>query len=287
MKKVSTVIRDILGDDVSKFTIDSRKLHRQTHNYMQNVAPDMISRLELYRGKTPLFTHYKIDDQIAKSMRRNVWLKSGAYIIIEHTEAMVVIDVNSGRFVGKGKHEANSFKINIEAAKAAAQQLRLRDIGGLIVIDFIDMQEEGNKKKVYNELRKELRKDRARVAVSPISEFGLLEMTRQRIRVSLRDSLSENCPTCNGSGRVLSKDSVISEIDSWIRNFKQKKKDLRLTLKLHPDMAEYLEESKKSVMRKFMWKNFVHINVDKDETLGPSEFRFFSRKNGAELKLEV
>ena len=287
MKTVSTVIRDILGDDVSKFTIDSRKLHRQTHNYMQNVAPDMISRLELYRGKTPLFTHYKIDDQIAKSMRRHVWLKSGAYIIIEHTEAMVVIDVNSGRFVGKGKHEANSFKINIEAAKAAAQQLRLRDIGGLIVIDFIDMQEEGNKKKVYNELRKELRKDRARVAVSPISEFGLLEMTRQRIRVSLRDSLSENCPTCNGSGRVLSKDSVISEIDSWIRNFKQKKKDLRLTLKLHPDMAEYLEESKKSVMRKFMWKNFVHINVDTDETLGPSEFRFFSRKNGAELKLEV
>lgn len=125
------------------------------------------------------------------------------------------------------------------------------------------------------------------MAVSPISEFGLLEMTRQRIRLSLRDSLSENCPTCNGSGRVLSKDSVISEIDSWIRNFKQKKKDLRLTLKLHPDMAEYLEESKKNIMRKFMWKNFVHINVDTDETLGPSEFRFFSRKNGAELKLEV
>jgi ribonuclease G len=199
---------------------------------------------------------------------------------------MVVIDVNSGRFVGKSNHEVNSLKINLEAAKAVAQQLRLRDIGGLIVIDFIDMQELANKKKVYNELRRELRKDRAKMAVSPITEFGLLEMTRQRIRLSLRDSLSENCPTCNGSGRVLSKDAVISEIDSWIRNFKQKRKDLRLTLKLHPAMAEYLEESKKNVMRKFMWKNFVYINVDTDETLGPSEFRFFSRKNGAELKLE-
>ena len=283
---VSTVIRDILGEDVSKFILDSRKLHRQTHNYLQNVAPNMTTRLELYRGKTPMFTHFKIDDQAAKSIRSHVWLKSGAYIIIEHTEAMVVIDVNSGRFVGKSNHEVNSLKINLEAAKAVAQQLRLRDIGGLIVIDFIDMQELANKKKVYNELRRELRKDRAKMAVSPITEFGLLEMTRQRIRLSLRDSLSENCPTCNGSGRVLSKDAVISEIDSWIRNFKQKRKDLRLTLKLHPAMAEYLEESKKNVMRKFMWKNFVYINVDTDETLGPSEFRFFSRKNGAELKLE-
>ncbi len=287
IETVSTVIRDLLSDDISKFLIDSRKLHRQTHNYMQNVAPEMTSRLELYRGKTPLFTHHKIDEQVAKSMRRNVWLKSGAYIIIEHTEAMVVIDVNSGRFVGKGNHEANSLKINLEAAKAVAQQLRLRDIGGLIVIDFIDLQEDANKKKVYNELRRELKKDRAKMAVSPISDFGLLEMTRQRVRLSLRDSLSDVCPTCNGSGRVLSKDAVISEIDSWVRNFRIKRRDRRLTLKLHPEMVDYLEESKKKVMRKFMWKNFVHINVTSDETLGPSEYRFFARKNGKEVTQEV
>ncbi len=287
IETVSTVIRDLLSDDISKFLIDSRKLHRQTHNYMQNVAPEMTSRLELYRGKTPLFTHHKIDEQVAKSMRRNVWLKSGAYIIIEHTEAMVVIDVNSGRFVGKGNHEANSLQINLEAAKAVAQQLRLRDIGGLIVIDFIDLQEDANKKKVYNELRRELKKDRAKMAVSPISDFGLLEMTRQRVRLSLRDSLSDVCPTCNGSGRVLSKDAVISEIDSWVRNFRIKRRDRRLTLKLHPEMVDYLEESKKKVMRKFMWKNFVHINVTSDETLGPSEYRFFARKNGKEVTQEV
>jgi len=254
---------------------------------MQNVAPEMTSRLELYRGKAPLFTHHKIDEQVSKSIRRNVWLKSGAYIIIEHTEAMVVIDVNSGRFVGKGNHEANSLKINLEAAKAVAQHLRLRDIGGLIVIDFIDLQEDANKKKVYKELRRELKKDRAKMAVSPISDFGLLEMTRQRVRLSLRDSLSDVCPTCNGSGRILSKDALISEIDSWIRNFKIKRQDRRLTLKLHPEMADYLEESKKKLMRKFMWKNFVHIKITSDKTLGPSEYRFFSRKNGVDVTEEV
>ena len=287
METVSTVIRDVLGDDISKITLDSRKIHRQTHSYIQNVAPELASRLELYRGKTPMFTHNKIDEQVSKSMKRNVWLKSGAYIIIEHTEAMVVIDVNSGRFVGKRNHESNSLKINLEAAKATAQQLRLRDIGGLIVIDFIDMLEEANRKKIYNELRRELKKDRAKVAVSPISDFGLLEMTRQRIRLSLRDSLSDVCPICSGSGRVLSKDSVISEIDSWIRNFRGKRRERRLTLKLHPEMVDYIQDSKKKVMRKFMWKNFVHIELVKDKSFGPSEYRFFSRKNGEDLTQEV
>ncbi|MBF88709.1 MAG: ribonuclease G [Candidatus Marinimicrobia bacterium] len=287
METVSTVIRDILGDDINKITLDSRKIHRQTHRYIQNVSPEMASRLELYRGKTPMFTHHKIDEEIIKSMKRNVWLKSGAYIIIEHTEAMVVIDVNSGRFVGKGNHESNSLKINLEAAKAVAQQLRLRDIGGLIVIDFIDMFDEANRKKVYNELKRELKKDRAKMAVSPISEFGLLEMTRQRIRLSLRDSLSEVCPTCSGSGRITSKDSIISEIDSWIRNFKRKRRERRLTLKVHPNMFNYIQESKKKVIRNFMWKNFIHIELKQDKLLGPTEYRFFSRKNGEELTKEV
>ena len=164
-------------------------------------------------------------------MRPKAWLKSGAYLIIEKTEAMVVVDVNSGKFVGKKLHEENSLKINLEAAREVARQLRLRDLSGLIVIDFIDMRlEENRKKKIYHELRKELRKDRAKVAVSPITEFGLLEMTRQRIRVSLLDSMSEECPTCRGSGRIISKETLITRIEHWLRRYKSKHRDLRIRL---------------------------------------------------------
>jgi len=287
LETVSTIMRDILDDSVDKFLLDSKKLFRQTKTYLQNVSPNLVEKLEIFRGKSPLFSHFNIDDQISKSTKRHVWIKSGAYLIIEHTEAMVVIDVNSGRFVGKGNHESNSLKINLQAAKAAAEQLRLRDIGGLVVIDFIDMNQEANRKKVYIEMKKQLKKDRAKVAVSQISEFGLLEMTRQRIRLSLRDSISEVCTICNGSGRILSKDAVISEIDTWIRKYKKQKKDFRLILKVHSNVYNYLEKSKKNILRKFMWKNFIHIKTVPDDTLKPSEFHFFSRKNNKEIILEV
>lgn len=284
---VSTVIRDILTSDVTKLLFDSRKLHRRFQSYLQDVSPGLVPKLELYRGRIPLFNKAGLDDQIEKSTRSRVWMKSGAYLIIEHTEAMVVVDVNSGRFIGKSNHENNSLKINLEAARGIGKQLRLRDIGGLIVIDFIDMQEEQNKKKVYNELRKELRKDRARVAVSPISDFGLLEMTRQRIRLSLLDTLSEACPTCRGSGRIASKDAVITRIDNWLRSFRQKSRELRLQLYVHPSLAEYLEELRKDVIRKFMWQNFVHIDIKADESLQPDRFRFFSKKKGVEITDQV
>ena len=177
-------------------------------------------------------------------MRPKAWLKSGAYLIIEKTEAMVVVDVNSGRFVGKKLHEDNSLKINLEAAREVARQLRLRDLSGLIVIDFIDMKFEENRKKVYHELRKELRKDRAKVAVAPITEFGLLEMTRQRIRVSLLDSMSEECPACHGSGRIISQETLVTRIDHWLRRYKSKYRSLRLGYNFTLTMRNILVEKK-------------------------------------------
>lgn len=283
LETVSTVIRDLLTSEVTAMVFDSRKLFRRTQTYLQDVSPGLVSKIELYRGRVPLFTKTGIEEEIQKSLRQRVWLKSGAYLVIDPTEAMVVVDVNSGRFIGKGIHEANSLKINLEAAREVARQLRLRDIGGLIVIDFIDMQEEESKKQVFKELRKELRRDRAKVAVSPISEFGLLEMTRQRIRLSLLHSLSEECPTCRGTGRVASKDSTITRIDAWLRGFRQKSRELRLNLRVHPTLAEYLTNSKKDVVKKFMWQNFVHIDVESDGTLPPDGFRFYSRKTGQEI----
>ncbi len=287
LETASSVIRDLLTSDVEKIVIDSKKLYRKTSRYLEDVSSTMANRLDFYRLKTPLFEAMGIEDELAKVLRPKVWLKSGAYLIIEKTEAMVVVDVNSGRFIGKKEHELNSLKINLEAAREVGRQLRLRDLSGLIVIDFIDMRLESNQRKVYYELRKELKKDRAKVAVSPISDFGLLEMTRQRIRLSLIDSMSEDCPTCHGSGRIISKETLITRIDHWLRRYKSKHRDLRLILLLHPEMAAYLKNDKKKVLRGLMWQNFVHLSIDESNDIQRDEFRFLQTKDKKDVTDQV
>mgnify|MGYP001415399661 CR=1 FL=1 len=287
LETASSVIRDLFSPDVEKIVIDSKKLYRKTQTYLDEVSPNMASRLDYYKLKTPIFEGMGIEDEIAKLLRPKVWLKSGAYLIIEKTEAMVVVDVNSGRYVGKKAHEDNSLKINLEAAREVARQLRLRDLSGLIVIDFIDMREEENRKKIYYELRKELKKDRAKVAVSPISEFGLLEMTRQRIRLSLIDSMSDECPTCHGAGKIISIETLITRIDHWVRRYKSKFRNLRLRLDLHPENADFLIKNKKKVLRGLMWKNFVHISIESNVSIKRDQYRFFNVKDGKDVTNKV
>ncbi len=287
LETASSVVRDLLTPDVEKIIIDSKRLFKKTQKYLEDVSPSLLDRLELYKLKAPLFESFGIESDIEKLMRPKAWLKSGAYLIIEKTEAMVVVDVNSGRFVGKKLHEENSLKINLEAAREVARQLRLRDLSGLIVIDFIDMKFEENRKKVYHELRKELKKDRAKVAVAPITEFGLLEMTRQRIRVSLLDSMSEECPTCHGSGRIISQETLITRIDHWLRRYKSKHRSLRLELQLHPENADYLSGEKRHVLRGLMWQNFVHLKIKSNPDIPQDEFSFIRTKDGLDVTQEM
>ena len=287
LETASSVVRDLLTPDVEKIIIDSKRLFKKTQKYLEDISPSLLDRLELYKLKSPLFESFGIESEIEKLMRPKAWLKSGAYLVIEKTEAMVVVDVNSGRFVGKKLHEENSLKINLEAAREVARQLRLRDLSGLIVIDFIDMRYEENRKKVYHELRKELKKDRAKVAVAPITEFGLLEMTRQRIRLSLLDSMSEECPACKGSGRIISQETLITRIDHWLRRYKTKHSSLRLTLALHPDNATYLSGEKKHILRGLMWQNFVHLKIIEDSDITHGEFRFLRKKDGKDVTDEM
>ena len=287
LETASSVVRDLLTPDVEKIIIDSKRLYRKTQLYLEDISPSLLERLDLYKLKAPLFESFGIESEIEKLMRPKVWLKSGAYLIIEKTEAMVVVDVNSGRFIGKKLHEENSLKINVEAAREVARQLRLRDLSGLIVIDFIDMKFDENRKKVYHELRKELRKDRAKVALAPITEFGLLEMTRQRIRLSLLDSMSEECPTCYGSGRIISQETLVTRIDHWLRRYKSKHRSLRLRLQLHPQNAEYLSGEKKHILRGLMWQNFVHLRIEENIELARDEFRFLKTKDGVDVTHEM
>ncbi len=287
LETAASVIRDLLTSDVSKIIIDSKKTFRKLETYLEDVSPNLANRLEFYKLKAPLFESMGIEAEIDKLMRAKVWLKSGAYLIIEKTEAMVVVDVNSGRFVGKKIHEENSLKINLEAAREVARQLRLRDLSGLIVIDFIDLREEENKRKVYYEIRKELKKDRAKVAVSPISDFGLLEMTRQRIRLSLLDSMTDECPTCHGSGHIIAKDTLVTRIDHWLRRYKSKHNNLRLKLVMHPDNADFLKTQKKKVLRGLMWQNFVHIKIEADQKVSRNDFRFIRSKDDVDITEEL
>jgi ribonuclease G len=210
-------------------------------------------------------------------------MKSGGYIIIDQTEAMVVIDVNSGRYAAKREQELNSLRTNLEAAREVSRQIRLRDLAGIIVIDFIDLDDERNRKKVYDELRKEFRRDRAKVTILPMTEIGLVQITRQRIRQSILHSFSEPCPVCGGGGLVQSKPSIVNQIERWIRRFKSESGELRLTLTLHPNIAIYLKEGSISRLLKIQFRFRVLIKMVEDPKLPMSEFHVYSHKQQKDI----
>ncbi len=283
MNTTSSVIRDLFSDNVEHVVMDDKKLFKEVKAYVQWMTPDMMDRLELYRGKEPIFDKYGTEKDIQNLMSRKLWLKSGGYIYIEKTEAMTVIDVNSGRYAAKKEQEQNSLRTNMEAAREISRQLRLRDIGGIIVIDFIDMDDERNKKKVYDEVKKELRRDRAKLTVLPLTDFGLMQLTRQRIRQNVQLSMSESCPTCGGTGLVQSKTTTINHIERWIRRFKSESREFRLQLRVHPTIAEYLSKGTLSRLTKIMFKLFVRIKLVPDSTIPVDEFRFFSVKQNRDI----
>ena len=287
LKVTSNVLRDLISEKVEKIIVDSKDDYNKIYKMVKEDALDIGDTLEHYRKREPLFKHSGIDNSMMKLLRKKAWLKSGAYLIIERTEAMVVVDVNSGKFVGKKGHEENSLKINLEAAKEVCAQLRLRHLSGLILIDFIDMIKPENRKKVFLEMKKELRKDRAKVAVSQISEFGVLEMTRERTGLSIVDSLTDCCEVCAGNGRILSKDTLLTRIDYWLRDYKKKHKDLRLKLFLHPRLADYLKKEKTRDYISLMWKNFVYLKVITDDSMNKNEFRFTKMSDSKDITNEI
>jgi ribonuclease G len=287
LKVTSNVLRDLTSEKVEKIIVDSKDDYNKIYKMVKEDALDIGDALEHYRKREPLFKHSGIDNSMMKLLRKKAWLKSGAYLIIERTEAMVVVDVNSGKFVGKKGHEENSLKINLEAAKEVCAQLRLRHLSGLILIDFIDMVKPENRKKVFLEMKKELRKDRAKVAVSQISEFGVLEMTRERTGLSIVDSLTDCCEVCAGNGRILSKDTLLTRIDYWLRDYKKKHKDLRLKLFLHPRLADYLKKEKTRDYISLMWKNFVYLKVITDDSMNKNEFRFTKMSDSKDITNEI
>ncbi len=274
----SSVIRDLFTSDVKRVVVDSRKMYREITRYLKEVGSELVNRVEYFKSKRPIFDEFNIEQELQRSVERKVWMKTGGYIIIEQTEALTSIDVNSGRYFGKKDHERNSLKINLEAAREIARQLRLRDIGGLIVIDFIDMEQEENKQKVLKELRKEFAHDRAITRIEEMSRFGLVEMTRQRIRPSLIYNINETCPVCNGTGLVPTQGTILANIERVIRRYIASNYDRRIIIRAHPHVIDYLNNKKISRRHRLMWKYWIKIDTEVDETMNPYEFRVLVKK---------
>lgn len=283
MAMASSIIRDLFTADVDKVVVDSRKLKREIESYVKYVAPQMTHKITYYSEKVPIFDQYKIEKEIENMGNSRVWLKSGGYIIIEPTEALVSIDVNSGKFIGKKDHESNSLKTNLEAAREISRQARLRDLGGLIVIDFIDLRDETNKKKIYSELKKEFAKDRSITKIEGISRFGLIEMTRQRVRPSVLYTINDTCPTCNGTGLVPTLNTIVSAIERWIQRYRVSRGDRRITLHVTPDVFNYLNKGRYSRRLKLMWKYWMKIRLVKDKQLKIGQFAVYDRTDKKKL----
>jgi len=283
MSTTSSVIRDLFSNDVSRVVIDSRKLHKDIRAYIKYTSAQFLDKIELHKDRRPIFDVFGIEKEIETTLSRKVWLKSGGYIIIEPTEAMVVIDVNSGRYAAKKEQEQNSLRTDLEAAREICRQLRLRDIGGIIVCDFIDLDDERNKRKVYEELKKEFRRDRAKVTVLPMTEFGLVQITRQRIRQNILHSFTEPCPACGGTGLVQSRTTTLNQIERWLRRFKSESRESKLILRVNPQLADTLRVGTLSRLRRLMLKYFVVIHLESDPAVPIGEFRCFSKKQEKDI----
>ena len=280
MSTTDSVIRDLLTPDISKVFVDSKKLYKQIKNYVQLVQPDLMEKIDLYKSSSSIFDEFKIEEQIKTLMGRKVPLPSGGYLIIEHTEAMVVIDVNSGRYAKSKEQELNSLKTDLEAAREIARQLRLRDIGGIIVIDFIDLEEDKNRKKIYDELKKEFRRDRSKVSVLPMSDFGLVQITRQRIRQNINQAMKEVCPVCSGSGFMTKESHLVYDIEDWLKRFRRFSREFSLIIKCHPSDASRLQDKK---FTRIQFKYLVRLKIEEDSSIPMGKFRFFSKKKGTDL----
>ena len=286
LSTTSSVIRDLFKGDIDKVIIDSKKLFRDVKLYLGETSPEFSDKVQLYDREQPLFDVYKIEEQLQESLQRKVWLKNGGYIIIEPTEAMTVIDVNSGKYAKHREQEINSLNTNLESAREIVRQVRLRDIGGIIVIDFIDLYDDKNRRRLYEEIKKEFRNDRAKTTILPVSDFGLVEITRQRIRQNILHSVSDFCPVCKGTGRVQSKSTFMNRMERWIRRYKGGSNPFKVRLAVNPYVRYYLTSGLWCKLYELRLKHKLYIKLMDDETLGLDVFRFYSVKEEKDITEE-
>jgi ribonuclease G len=286
LEMTAGLIRDLFTEEVDEVWIDDPEAFGEVQDYLKSVSPELRERVHLYNEPDPIFDHFEIEPQIEKTFERKVWLKKGGYILIDHAEALTAIDVNTGRFTGKKNQEDTIFRTNMEAAREIPRQLRLRDIGGIIVIDFIDMEIESNKRALFDEVRNELRKDRARTKAFAVSDLGLVEMTRQRERSSLLHYYTEDCPHCGGLGKVASPETMLVKLERVMRRVRAMGTEKRITVKVAPEIALFFVEQEARRFAELEKRFKLQVDLKDDPQLKRGDMKVFTEKK-AELTKQV
>jgi ribonuclease G len=271
---VAKLLRDLLTEEYQTIRIDSLAEYRKVQQLVERMMPALLPRVKLYTKDYPIFEEYGVRNEIDKALRSKVWLKSGGYIVINQTEALVAIDVNTGRYVGKktGRLEDTIVKTNLEAAREIVRQLRLRDLGGIIVLDFIDMEERKNRQKVFQDLEQALRRDRSPSKAIQVSEFGLIIVTRKRVKQSLERLLTDPCPYCSGTGTVKSTATICFDILSELRKVTSELNGHGVLLRVNPEIAKSLQGEEQSVLRDLERTVGRRIHIKADATLHHEQF---------------
>jgi ribonuclease G len=275
---ISGVIRDLFSDKFDALIVDNPDVYSEIVQYVKGVDPELRDRVKLDRESVPLFDRFGIEEEIAQAFQRRVDLPSGGYVIVEPTEALVSIDVNTGRFTGKGRKdpEETILKTNMDAAREVARQLRLRDVGGIVVVDFIDMESQENRDKVLQELRTHLGRDRARTRAYAVSELGLVEMTRQRVRPSLFQTLTRPCEHCAGAGRVFTPPTVVRRVERSLKRAAASGDERSILVRVHPEVALHVVEEEPDFLARLQKGSDLELDIQDDPLLREDEFRLLS-----------
>ncbi len=273
---VPKILRDLLNKRVARVVLDTERAYEAARAFVKRLQPDLLGKIALYREGLPIFDKYGVQPELDKALRSRVWLKSGGYIVINQTEALVAIDVNTGKYVGKRSLEETVLKTNLEAATEIVRQLRLRDLGGIIVVDFIDMEERKSKQKLIETFERELQKDRARTKVLQISDFGLVEITRQRTKNSLERILCQTCPYCSGTGKIKADATVFFDIQRELRKLAPALDGNRLVIRANPEVAQHLESERRDLTAGISGLELVDLVIRADSTLHHEQFDIMS-----------
>jgi ribonuclease G len=283
--RTSTILRDILNPDFQHIYVNEQSMYEEVRSYIHEISPDLEGIVRLHKHKDPIFEHHGIDKQIKSTFGKTVNLAGGAYLVIEHTEALHVIDVNSGnRTANKENQEENAYQVNKEAAKEIARQLRLRDMGGIVVVDFIDMHKPTNRKELFDYLKAEMADDRAKHTILPPSKFGLIQITRQRVRPEMNIVTSEVCPACGGTGSIRPTILLLDDIETNFNYILIEQNEKNITLCVHPYIEAYIKKGLYNRQMKWYFKYNQWIKIKSNPAYQITEFHFFSNKD-EEIKL--
>lgn len=286
LSRTSAMLRDLMNAQFTNIYVDDKNIAQELKEYIKSIAPGRESIVKSYRRTTPIFDHFGIEKQIKALFGKNVTMKSGAYLIIEHTEALHVIDVNSGQRSRKmDSQEQNALEVNIESAHEIARQLRLRDMGGIIVIDFIDMKDGANREKLFEAMRDAMSDDRAKHTILPPSKFGLIQITRQRVRPEMEIRTAETCPCCNGTGEAQATILLIDEIENNLRYILTQLNQKKISLHVHPFIEAYLTKGFYSVQRKWFMKYKKWVKIHSSDAYEFLEYKFYDSK-GEDINLK-